>query len=120
MSKKKKQTAVKITTKPHTRETNDILCDTTAGSVLLDTTSKDMTTEALLGSTEPQGSTRNDLTITFRYNFDRITKLKEIALAETKKNWEEDKKDKTKPNRKTVQYTDLMRRAIDKAYFGGK
>jgi len=119
MSKKKKKSGVKITTKPLIRETNDILCDTTAGSVLLDTTTKDMTTEALLGSTEPQGSTRNDLTITFRYNFDRISELKQFALKETKKNWKEDENEGRKTKRKSIQYTDLMRRAIDEKYFKG-
>jgi hypothetical protein len=48
----------------------------------------------------------NDLTITFRYNFDKIQKLKELAIEETRK------------TKKNFQYTDLMRKAIDKIYFG--
>jgi len=120
MSKKKKG-AVKINKIPNPREVNDIMLDTTSGpNDILDLSVQGQTTEGMFNTDEPQGSTRNDLTITFRYNFDRITKLKEIALEETKKNWKEDEDSDRKPKRKSVQYTDLMRRSIDEVYFGGK
>lgn len=114
---KKKKVAVKVSKQPQSRDTNMILTDTGADPVLLDITAKDKTTEEAFNHVAPQGSTRNDLTITFRYNFDRISELKERALRETKKNWEEDEGKDNK--RRAVQYTDLMRRAIDEAYFGG-
>jgi len=116
MANKKKKEAVKVAKQPKTRETNLIISNTKADPVLLDVSAKDMTTEGLLGSMEPQGSTRNDLTITFRYNFDKIQKLKDIASVQTKQNWAEDRDKKQK--RKAVQYTDLMREAIDEKYFG--
>lgn len=119
MAKKKKTVPVKINTKPKPRETNDIICDTVASpEPILDLNVQDKTTEESFNHMAPSGSTRNDLTITFRYNFDRISELKEKALKETKKNWEEDKGNKDKNKRRAVQYTDLMRRAIDEKYFG--
>ena len=117
MAKKKKE-AVKVNTQPQPREVNKILCDTKASTEpILDLNVQDKTTEESFNYIASQGSTRNDLTITFRYNFDNIAKLKEFALKETKKNWEEDKDKKNK--RKSIQYTDLMRRAIDEKYFKG-
>ncbi len=117
MAKKKKE-AVKINKTPQPREPKDIIIDTRADTEpILDLDVQDKTTEALFNNLAPQGSTRNDLTITFRYNFDRISGLKEKALKETKKNWKEDEASGRKPKRKAVQYTDLMRRAIDEKYF---
>jgi len=104
---KKKKTEVKVNKTPKPREINDIIVDTKASpEPILDLNVQDATTEGLFNHVAPVGSTRNDLTITFRYNFDKITRLKELAVAETKK------------TRKNVQYTDLMRKAIDEAYFG--
>ena len=83
MAKKKKK-EVKVNKTPKPRETNDIIVDTRADAEpILDLDVQGQTTEGLFNHVAPQGSTRNDLTITFRYNFDRIQKLKEIALAET-------------------------------------
>lgn len=114
--RKKKAVPVKINKTPNPRELENIIVDTSADTEpILDLNTQDKTTEGLFNSIAPVGSTRNDLTITFRYNFDKITKLKEIALQETKDNWKEDKDKKHKRN--SVQYTDLMRRAIDEKYF---
>ena len=95
MAKKKNKEAVKVNKTPKPREAKDIIIDTRADTnPILDLNVQDKTTEALFNNVAPQGSTRNDLTITFRYNFDKITRLKEIALAETKK------------KKQNVQYTD--------------
>jgi len=118
MAKRKKKVApIKISKTPNPREVKNIIVDTSADTEpILDLNTQDKTTEGLFNSIAPQGSTRNDLTITFRYNFDKITRLKEIALQETKDNGAIKKKTKSKKPVKIVQYTDLMRRAIDEKY----
>ena len=80
---------------------NDIICDTSAPEMLLDTSNVQETTEAQL---EKKRKAQDTYPITFRYDRKKLEALKQLA------------RKRSVEQQKDITYIDLIKEAVEKVY----
>lgn len=89
MAKKKKKNEIKISKTPRPRETNDIICDTSASAEpILDLNVQGQTIEGLL-NLERTYPSKDNITVSWRIPQELLKKAKNIAMKESLSTGEE-------------------------------